>query len=243
VAIWATRQSTSRRATRWYLHNVRLALLLVWGTGCSFSSQSAATPGDDTIAHDASSDSNGGGGSDANVADAGDHHDAMVPIDARPDATPIDAPKQIDAAGAGCPGDFQGLTGAPATSKYKLYNYSLIPALDKSASYSSAVATCASQQSHLVIVDSAAEAAAIAAVIKVNSFGGSVYRVGVDDLAHPGTWETVLGTPATYLPWGMGQPNGAEGQTSGGFCALLDTNGAMADYFCTTAFPFACECE
>ena len=230
---------------RWYLHNVRLALLVVWGTGCSFSSQSAATPGDDTTTHDASADSSaGGGGSDASPADAGDHHDATVPIDARPDAPPIDAPKPIDApAEVLCPADFQGLSGAPSTSKYKLYNYSLIPGQDQSASYASAQATCASQQAHLVIVDDAAEAAAIAAVIKVNIFGGSVYRVGVDDLAHPGTWETVLGAPATYLPWGQGQPNGAQGQTSGGFCSVLDTNGVMSDYFCTTAFPFACECE
>ncbi len=200
--------------------------------GCSFSGKSigASTdgtpaPGDGAIA-----------GADA-ATDGAVVIDASRPIDA---AVVIDASLPVDA--AHCPADFVTLAGAPASSRYKIYSYSAVTAQSQAESYTTSKATCSGQGAYIAIVDNAAEAAAIAAVIKLDP-ANPYYRVGVDDLASPGAWVTVLGAPATYLPWASGQPNGANGVTTGGFCTFFDASGAMYDQLCSTPFAFACECE
>ena len=165
--------------------------------------------------------------------------DAFVYLDARP----LDAFVYLDAPPPpSCPTDFAAIAGAPATSVYKIYNYSLIPANDQREGWLDAEATCHAQGAHLLIADSASEAAAVGGKITVPLLF-PYYADGVTDAAVEGTWLDVLGDPADYLPWFPGQPNGADGHD--GDCAILDNHGALFDYYCDSAhkYPFACECE
>ncbi len=208
---------------------MRWALLFVGA--CNFSTNQLA----------AGSDAPNGGGSDAAKLDSGtDGARLDAPIDARP----LDAFVYLDAPPPpACPADFAAIAGAPSTSVYKIYNYSAVPANDQSEGWNDSVATCHAQHgAHLMIADSASEAAAVGAKITVSQ-AFPYYADGVSAQVRAGTWLDVLGDPADYLPWFPGQPNGADGGP--GACTVLDETGELFDYYCDSAhkYAFACECE
>ena len=86
--------------------------------------------------------------------------------------------------------------------------------------------TCADEGAHLWIVDSAAE---------MTAWDGD--WTGVTDAATEGTWLTVNGTPATFLPWLAGQPDGGGGED----CVRTDQAG-FEDRDCNDTRDFVCEC-
>jgi hypothetical protein len=159
-------------------------------------------------------------------------------VDADGDARAIDAPLPIDAAPT-CPGTYATVAGAPPTSKYRLFSYGGPGGSDQTSSWTTAKQTCETDGTHLIIVDTAAEATAIGAQLQYASTWPYFWD-GVTDAAQEAAWKTVLGGDATYLPWAQGQPSGGTTQN----CAVFDQNGALLyDYDCATASPFACECD
>ena len=61
--------------------------------------------------------------------------------------------------------------------------------------------------------------------------------VGITDAATEGTWITVEGTPATFLPWETGQPDGGGAED----CAR-NTGNMFEDRECTDTRDYVCEC-
>jgi len=87
--------------------------------------------------------------------------------------------------------------------------------------------------------DDLAELDALDAISQNGSTPG--YWVGISDAATEGTWLTVLGAAATYLPWKPApnaQPNGgtADNCVVGAASELWDVN-------CGLTYPFTCECS
>ena len=157
-----------------------------------------------------------------------------VNIDAATDAAidaPPDAPPTIDA--RTCPTGYAPLPGAPATSKYRLFGNTAT-----GTSFGAAKGRCDSDGTHLVIVETAAEAAAIGAAIQLDPTS-PYYWEGITDEDTENTWVTIEGGAATYLPWDPGQPNG--GRSSN--CALFDAQGHLYDFDCNGVEAFACECD
>jgi len=157
------------------------------------------------------------------------------PIDAPPDARPIDAPPDAFQ----CPSTYATISGAPATKKYRIFNFSATAGQSQAQSWTMAVATCMADGAHLAFPANATEMTALIGAITVDP-AGPYFWVGLTDAATEGTWLTVLGGAPPYLVWDTGQPNGGTAQE----CAAgYDTNSDMFDYTCATAYPFACECD
>jgi hypothetical protein len=96
-----------------------------------------------------------------------------------------------------------------------------------------AVDACLADDAHLAVPDNAAEAAAIALPV-------TAVWIGVDDRAEEGAWMTALGSPATYLPWGMLQPSGGTSEN----CVELPSDLTFNDLSCVDHRRSAiCECE
>jgi hypothetical protein len=87
---------------------------------------------------------------------------------------------------------------------------------------------------HLAVLDDAAELAAVLPLVDV-----PIIWLGVNDVDLEGHFVEVTGGPATFLPWGPGEPNNGMGSED---CVEL-----IADKFnddsCDTPLPFLCECE
>ena len=160
--------------------------------------------------------------------------DAAHPGDGRTVDAPADARSTIDA--RVCPAGYATVPGAPATSKYKLFGNA--PSNDQGNTWTAGKGLCDADGTHLVIVETAAEAIALGAVIPLAP-SSPYYWEGITDAAQEGVWLTVLGTAATYLPWSPGQPNGGTGAN----CALADAPGSLYDFDCNGYEAFACECE
>ena len=94
-------------------------------------------------------------------------------------------------------------------------------------SWAAARADCMADGADLWVVDSALEA---------NAWTGD--WMGITDAATEGTWLTVDGTPATYLPWEAGQPDGGSTEDCG------RTSGAgFEDRDCMDLRDYVCECK
>jgi hypothetical protein len=161
--------------------------------------------------------------------------DVDTPVVDAPDAPPpADAP--VDA--HGCPSDFVAITGGQPTSRYKFYPYDGGGGTNGTSgvSFAQASATCAGQGAYVAIADDANELTAFDGIQQ--NPGALGYWVGITDAAAEGTWRTVLGAPATYLPWATGQPNGATTAN----CAV----GYQRQYYdidcAVAAHVFICEC-
>lgn len=159
----------------------------------------------------------------------GSPHDGNQ-IDARLDGPRSDGP-QSDAPKPGCPPDYVRL--GQLSSSYKIYGWSST----KGRSYANAQAMCTSAGTHLAIINSLEEGTALWEAIPLNSRSPYFWE-GISDAGTEGTWNTVLGQPAAYLPWAPGQPSGG----SAANCALANRDN-IYDWFCGSRYPFACECE
>jgi hypothetical protein len=169
-----------------------------------------------------------------------------------PGASGIDAPAG-DGAGAGdapidgasCPAGLVAVSGAP--SRYQ--------AIATPAPFAVAVSTCAGLGAgvHLVRLDSQAEANAIFQLIDdaILITHVPIYRVvGARHANGAGTtddtWHDLDDvTPLDFLPWGEGEPTSLAGESC---MSLREEIGLPPDKVtgadnCTTARPFACECE
>jgi len=183
--------------------------------GCDYHGR-PLTPGDDDVADAA--------GDDTIDAPSGDIDATITTADARPDGAP-DA--QPDAPPAGCPADYVQLDGAPATSRYRV-----AMVFQK---WGPAENDCEDDGdgTHLVVVDDAAESAAIDAAF----FGD--FWLGATDRITEGTFLAVTGGAAPYLNWGLFEPDDFFGQD----CAGLDEGGFYSDRTCGANRGFVCECD
>jgi hypothetical protein len=170
-------------------------------------------------------------GGDPNRADASDTT-ADAP-DAAPQAT-VDAMPDAKT----CPNDFVALVGGQPSSRYKLYSYG--QSASNAVAFNQAMTTCATAGGYVAIPNDENEMEAFDDISQNPNQPG--YWVGITDQAQEGVWRTVLGDPATYLPWSTaqgGQPNGgAAADCVVGFDEdLYDVDCAMATYV------FICECS
>jgi len=175
--------------------------------------------------------------------------DGGVPEDATPDGqsaggdapgATTDATAAIDAPATTCPSGFVIVPGAPSTSRYQVVS---VP-----QTYLTALATCAAMGTHLLKLDTQAEATALEAFIDAALAGSDshIYRViGVRDaIPNPDRWLDGV-TPLTFLPWGVNEPTNQPGEDCIG---LRKENGSPATKVigadqCGTAHELACECD
>jgi len=171
--------------------------------------------------------------------------DAPRPIDA-PGTTgdggvTIDGAVAIDAsidAPAPCPSQFVTVPAANNTHRYAVF-----PRDTQLA----ALATCSALGTHLLRLDTQAEATALEAFIDAQNPSASdthLYRVigSRNRLFVPNTWHvTDLGF-LTFLPWGTNEPTSGIGED----CMLLKNEsgvGVIGADQCGSDHEFACECE
>lgn len=152
--------------------------------------------------------------------------DAIVSSDGASDGIqPSDAPVI-----SGCSAMFTTITGGQGTHRYRLIN--------ATAEWSEQMTACAalSSSAYLAIPDDAGELGAIATLS-----ASSASWVGISDTATEGTYLTVRGVVATYLPWDNNQPDDAgEGED----CVRLQTSSSkLRDDKCDTELRAVCECE
>jgi hypothetical protein len=93
--------------------------------------------------------------------------------------------------------------------------------------WAAARANCMADGADLWIPDTAMEAAA---------WDGD--WVGITDEATEGTWLTVDGVAATFLPWNVGQPDGGTAEN----CARNEGT-TFEDRECTDQRDYVCECK
>ena len=129
---------------------------------------------------------------------------------------------------ATCPGFTQIANGFPPGATYR--------GVQPGRTWVQARDDCRVQSAELVIVDNAAEADAVAALVQdpVSAyFWHGVFLAG-------GTWMTVRGAPATYLPWAPGEPSGGASA-----CTLFDDTvppHLLHDFQCPSTQVYVCEC-
>ena len=200
------------------MRRVRAAVLLVLGA-CGFS-----VPGQGASIDD---------GPRPIDAPPGTTGDSGVPIDGAVaiDATPIDAP-------APCPAQFVAVPAANNTHRYAVF---------PRASQLTAQVTCSSLGTHLLRLDTQAEATALEAFIDAQISTGNdthLYRVigSRNRLFIPNTWHDEDLGFLTFLPWGTNEPTSGIGED----CMVLKKESGMgvigADQ-CGSDHEFACECD
>jgi hypothetical protein len=145
------------------------------------------------------------------------------------DAIATDANATVDAPpGPGCPAGYDPLPGAPG----HLYRR-----LTTTEAWATQQAACAatSSSAYLAVPDDLAELQALATLSGVARFW-----VGINDLVTEGTFVTVLGAPATFLPWEPGAPNDGGG---GEDCVeAISATAQLNDQRCNTKLAAICEC-
>jgi len=146
------------------------------------------------------------------------------PLGSKDDAQPtadadifIDGDPSIDAAPRAC------LTSPAYTAMGAIRYREGTPLV----SWAAARAACKSEGAELWVPTSTAI---------LNAWSGD--WVGITDAGSEGTWVTVYGMPATFLPWDAAQPDGGNGEN----CAR-STNGVMEDRDCTDLRDYVCECK
>lgn len=140
-----------------------------------------------------------------------------------PDGPPGDGPPADDGphdapAVRACHGDARYVPSAGLASTYR--------EVDLQTSWAQARADCMADDADLWVVESALEQAA---------FDGD--WIGITDVATEGVWLKVDGTPATFLPFEVGQPDGGASEN----CLRTDSAG-FEDRECTDDRDYVCEC-
>lgn len=143
---------------------------------------------------------------------------ADAPRDAQPDATGADA--------LACPIDFAPLPGSPGC-------YRVVPT---QRIWTEAADDCVAAGGYLAIPDDEVERAALFAA------GGVTTWLGLHDRDTEGTFVTVLGAAATYLPWATGEPNNGNDMTpEGQDCVQFFLTDELDDDFCSRLKNYVCE--
>jgi Lectin C-type domain len=147
-----------------------------------------------------------------------------VSVDGRmPDAIP-DAPP--DAAVIRC-ATYEVVANAPVTSRYRR--------LTAAKTAAEQAAECSRDGTHLIVLDSVAEVAAMQSYAPTRN---GYYTVGLSDAASEGTWVTAKMTAASFLPWAGAQPDGGTLQN-----CVVSSAGVLYDYYCNVQWPSVCECD
>lgn len=203
----------------------RLLLLLALPAlgGCTFD-PAGATGAGATDAR-ASGDAEPSEFTDAAVGDAGSDGAALA------DAAPPDAAGAADATppppdARRCPPSY---TELPATGHAYRLRHSAQPWFQAADSCEATGAGI-----HLAVIDDANELAAVDAFVT-----SQIVWIGVNDVDLEGHFVKVTGGPATFLPWGQGEPNNSGGNED---CVEL-LGPSFNDDSCDTPLPFLCECE
>jgi hypothetical protein len=149
--------------------------------------------------------------------------DAEVSPDAAIDAAPPDA-------SIGCPANYGSLPGAPPNP----HRYRLSPL--GSAGFNSHRTLCESHapNAYLAIPDDAAELTGLAMAA-----GSTPFWVGITDQVTEGTYLTVRGAAAVFLPWAGGQPDDA----GAGEDCVSASSANISDSACNNTFIAVCECD
>ncbi|XP_052064703.1 macrophage mannose receptor 1-like [Mytilus californianus] len=105
--------------------------------------------------------------------------------------------------------------------------------------YHEAVSTCQSENSSLVRIDSQEKQNVLYSFLAVDKqfTTGHVYLQG-KRIPNTSEWEFDDGTPITYLPWNLGQP---EAYDQIYLCSLAQDQGMWHDCIGTQLFGFVCE--
>lgn len=98
--------------------------------------------------------------------------------------------------------------------------------------WAAAETSCENDETHLVVIDTAAEHAAVR-----GSAAGTLW-IGLSDRVNEGTFLHVTGATHTYSGW----PNNPPANT-GEDCVDLLANNNWEDEDCTVARAFVCECD
>lgn len=113
------------------------------------------------------------------------------------------------------------------------HRYRAIPAATNHAAQRTA---CAADGGYLAIPDDAEELAAV-----LDLAGGGAW-IGVDDLATEGSYVTVRGQPASFLPWSPGEPTGPA-MPAEDCVRISGSTRQLRDEACGNAYRAVCECE
>lgn len=154
-----------------------------------------------------------------------------LPDGGTPDAPASDAPASdappSDTPMATCPAGYATLPGA-GTHMYKR--------AATSASWQTHMTACATDgaNAYLAIPDNSAELAAVIALANADVW------VGLTDTATEGTFQTVRGQIATFLPWASSEPDNNGNQDCVG---AQKSSGKLETLACTTSHVAICECE
>ncbi|MGE0870617.1 MAG: C-type lectin domain-containing protein [Kofleriaceae bacterium] len=148
--------------------------------------------------------------------------DAMLPQDGpQPDGsvTPPD--------GLGCPSSYAPLAGGSA----HVYRH-----LEGQDNWMAKQTACQADgaNAYLAVPDDASELDAILTLSGANSW------VGIEDIDPEGVYVTVLGAPATFLPWVLLQPDNLGNSD----CVVaIHASRLYDDRKCNATFTAVCECE
>jgi hypothetical protein len=137
----------------------------------------------------------------------------------------------MDGPPAGCPANYMTLPNA-GSHVYRLTN--------GSAQWTTQRDRCAADNAYLAIPDDAAELMAI-----TTKAGAARTWIGINDIQTEGTYVTVKGPVATFVPWDTANGEPDNPASMGGedcVSALMATPNIATDR-CTITFPAVCECE
>ncbi len=126
---------------------------------------------------------------------------------------------------APCPASYQIVVAT--TSKYL--------AVDNSATWDQAQAACAADGQHLAIFEDQNERDLVVTLLPTRDLW-----IGVTDRVTLGTWLTVTGVPATYLPWTAGEPDLITSER------CVETESPAYNYIdqlCSATQRYVCECD
>lgn len=130
----------------------------------------------------------------------------------------------IDGTMLSCPGTYTMLVGAVSNSRYRV--------VDNSSDWDSAEAACEADGHHLAIPDDATERDAM-----YNALVTENIWIGVTDRITEGTYLSVTGGTATYLPWGAGEPDAED-------CVYIESLSMMyRAQGCGSGRRYICECD
>jgi len=151
-------------------------------------------------------------------------NDDVVPVDDARSEAIVDVPFD-DTAPVNCPQGYASI--GIAGSKYK--------PIDNSLTWSQAQAACVADGTHLAIIDNINERSAVTGLLPTRDLW-----LGVTDRITIGTWRTVTGDIATYLPWDSSEPDADVTDR------CVETEFPLygfIDQDCTSDRRFVCECD
>ena len=136
-------------------------------------------------------------------------------------------------------GTGSGSGGAPLTGGSNAFGAHRYRGITSTAPWASQRDACAADgtSSYLAIVDDSTEFSSITQF--VSGLDSTKIWVGVDDLATEGSYVTVRGGVAGYLPWATNQPDGGTQDC----VATTKDSRRYTDELCTDAYVAVCECE